>query len=212
MRTQQLGNRVYNYYQSTKYSSWVMATGQSTFIPFANVEAENLRNYTKGQNLFLNNQGRVLALKMNLHGVNFGRLQLQDADGLLTPADAINAFLSQGRIVISQDSKVVHEDLLASLAPKLPTLAIGTKVGTPTNTYQPVSISNDNESSINVKTSVKNGVYFTPPLIVDQGRTINFQVVFPSTYTIPSALNNHVAQFILVTEELPQENLSQARA
>jgi hypothetical protein len=211
MRIQKIDDRLLNYYQSTKYSSWVMATGQNSFVPFANVEAENLRNYTKGQNLFLNNQGRVLALKANLFSPNFGRLKYQDSDGLLTIADDLNSFINQGRIIITQDSKTVHEDLLSSLIEPIPQIVTGEKVGTPTNTYRPMSISGRIDSSVNVKNSTKYGAYFTPPLIVGQGRTINFVVQYPSTYSIPASLNNHVLQFILVTEELPQENISQAR-
>ena len=212
MRQQLINGQPVEFYNSEKYSSWVLATGQNSFQPFANTEAENLRNYSRGQNLFSNNQGRILALQARIHAPNFGRLSLQDAtSGALTIADDLNAFLSQARIEIRQDSKIVHEGLIQNIAEPLPFLIKGEKVGTPTNAYNPISVSGAGNSSLNVKRSIKNGVYFTPPLMVSQGRTVSFSVSTPSSYTIPAGLNNHIVQFILFTEEIPQANLVQAR-
>lgn len=199
------------FYQSVKYSTWVLTTGQTGFTPFAGVEASNLRYYNVGQNLFFQNQGRVLALKATLSGPSFGRLNLQDSAGALAIADSAQALFQQARIVISQDSQIVHEDLLRNLIQPLPLFANPIVTGTPVNAYGPIGISSSNDSSAMIKRAQKPGVYFTPPMFVAQGRNISFQVVTPTGYSIPANLNTYNLQFILVTEELPQSNLAQVR-
>ena len=214
MRQTKIGNSVVPYYQSEKYSTWTLVTGQNGFRPFNNVEAENLRNYSKGQNLFTNNQGRVLALKAEIHAPSYGIASYAMASENTAPAalDEINKVVSQGRIQIEQDSQVVHQSLLGSIVEPLPTLIFTFKVAYPTNKYNsPTAVAN-NDSSIMIKRSQKVGLYWTPPLFVAQGRTIDFYVTLPSGVTIPASLNNWIIKFILVTEEIPQSNLSQVRA
>lgn len=214
MRQTKIGNSIVPYYQSEKYSTWVLATGQTGFRPFNNVEPENLRNYSKGQNLFLNNQGRILALKAEIHAPSYGIASYAMGAENTAPAtlDEINKIISQARVQIDQDSQTVHQALLSSLVEPLPVLIFPFKVGSPTTTYnQPTAVSN-NDSSLMVKRSQKVGVYWAPPLFVAQGRTIDFIVSLPSGVTVPSALNNWIIKFHLITEEIPQSNLSQVRS
>jgi len=213
MRQTKIGDSVVPYYQSEKYSTWQMVTGDTGFRPFNNVESVNLRNYSKGQNLFLNNQGRILALKAELHGASFSALSYAMSAENTNPTvlDELNKIIAQGRIQIQQDSQIVHESLLSSIVEPLPKLIYPYKVATPTNTYnQPVAVAS-NDSSIMVKRSQKIGIYWTPPLFVAQGRTVDFYVTLPSGSSVPASLNNYIIKFLLVTEEIPQSNLSQVR-
>lgn len=213
MRQTRIGQSVVPYYQSEKYSTWVLATGNTSFRAFNNTEAESLRNYNKGQNLFTNNQGRVLALKAEIHAPSYGIASYAMAAENTAPAalDEMNKLVAQGRIEIAQDSQVVHQSLLSSLVEPLPTLIFPFKVASPTNTYNSPAIAANNDSSIMVKRSQKVGVYFTPPLFVAQGRTIDFSVTLPSGISVPATLNGWILKFLLVTEEIPQSNLSQVR-
>lgn len=213
MRQTRIGQSVVPYYQSEKYSTWVLATGNTSFRAFNNTEAESLRNYNKGQNLFTNNQGRVLALKAEIHAPSYGIASYAMASENTAPAalDEMNKLIAQGRIEIAQDSQVVHQSLLSSLVEPLPTLIFPFKVASPTNTYNSPVIATNNDSSIMVKRSQKVGVYFTPPLFVAQGRTIDFSVTLPSGISVPASLNGWILKFLLVTEEIPQSNLSQVR-
>ena len=213
MRQTKIGDSVVPYYQSEKYSTWKMTTGDTGFRPFNNVEDLSLRNYTKGQNLFQNNQGRVLALKAEIHAPDYGSLAFtMTAENTVPPVlTAFNKIISQGRIQVVQDSQVVHESLLSSIIEPLPKLIFPFETGTASNTYNnPVAVQS-NDSSIMVKRSQKIGIYWTPPLFVAQGRTIDFYVTLPSGLNVPSDLSNHIVKFLLVTEEIPQSNLSQIR-
>jgi hypothetical protein len=128
-----------------------------------------------------------------------------------TTFDKLALILNQARVSITQDSQVVHEDLLCNLTETLPTLVMPQKIGTPTNSYNsPVAVSSQ-DSSIMVKRSQKIGVYWTPPLMVSQGRTIDFNVTLPTGISVDSSLNTWQIVFNLVTEEIPQSNLSQVR-
>lgn len=213
MRQTKIGDSVVPYYQSEKYSTWKMSTGDTGFRPFNNVEDLSLRNYTKGQNLFQNNQGRVLALKAEIHAPDYGNLSFTMASENTVPTvlTEFNKIISQGRIQVQQDSQVVHESLLSSIIEPLPNLVFPAKIGTPTNTYNQPSAIVSNDSSIMVKRSQKIGIYWTPPLFVAQGRTIDFYVTLPSGLSVAAALSNHIIKFLLVTEEIPQSNLSQIR-
>lgn len=213
MRQTKIGDSVVPYYQSEKYSTWKMTTGDTGFRAFNNVEDLSLRNYTKGQNLFQNNQGRVLALKAEIHAPDYGSLAFtMTAENTVPPVlTAFNKIISQGRIQVQQDSQVVHESLLSSIIEPLPKLIFPFESGTASNIYNnPVAVQS-NDSSIMVKRSQKIGIYWTPPLFVAQGRTIDFYVTLPSGLSVPSDLSNHIIKFLLVTEEIPQSNLSQIR-
>lgn len=213
MRQTKIGNAVVPYYQSTKYSTWKMSTGDTGFKPFNASEDVSLRNYTKGQNIFTNNQGRVLALKAFVTGAGFVRptFSMSAENTAPTTFDKLALLINQGRVVISQDSQVVHEDVLSNLVEPLPTLITPYKVGTPTNTYNSPAVAVSNDSSPMVKRSQKMGIYWTPPLMVAQGRTINFDVSLPTGISVDASLSNWQFVFILVTEEIPQSNLSQVR-
>jgi len=201
------------YYQSVKYSTWKLATGDTSFRPFNNAEDITLRNYNKGQNIFQNNQGRILALKAIVTGAGFVKptFAMSAENTAPTTFDKLSLLLNQGRIAIAQDSQIVHEDLLTSLVEPLPTLVMPYKNGSPSGVYnQPTAIAS-NDSSPMVKRSQKIGVYWTPPLMVAQGRTIDFSISLPTGISIDSSLNNWQIVFVLVTEEIPQSNLSQVR-
>lgn len=213
MRQTKIGTAIVPYYQSVKYSTWKLATGDTAFRPFNNAEDITLRNYNKGQNIFQNNQGRILALKCIVTGPSFVRptFAMSAENTAPTTFDKLAIILNQARISITQDSQVVHEDLLSNLVETLPTLIMPHKVASPTNIYnQPVAVSSQ-DSSIMVKRSQKIGVYWTPPLMVSQGRTIDFNVTLPTGISVDSSLNTWQIVFNLVTEEIPQSNLSQVR-
>jgi len=213
LRQTKIGNAVVPYYQSTKYSTWKMSTGDTGFKPFNASEDITLRNYTKGQNIFTNNQGRVLALKAFVTGASFVKptFSMSAENTAPTTFDKLALLLNQGRVVVSQDSQVVHEDVLSNLVEPLPTLVMPFKVGTPVNSFNLPAIVASNDSSPMVKRSQKMGIYWTPPLMVAQGRTINFDVSLPTGISVDSSLNTWQIVFILVTEEIPQSNLSQVR-
>lgn len=200
------------YYISEKYSTWVLSTGQTGFVPFNNVESANLRNYNKGQNIFASNQGRILALQTRLAGASFGRLALQDASYTWTPADELCKLVNQATIEIRQDGSIVHQGLIQSITAPLPVVGEGQNIGTPTNTTRPSALSAPvGNSSALTKGAEKNIVYFTPPLIIGAGRSIDFNVSLPTGISVPASLANYIVQFILTTEELPQANLSEVR-
>lgn len=213
MRQTKIGDSIVPYFQSEKYSTWVLATGATGFKPFNNVEDINLRNYNKGQNLFTNNQGRLLALKAELHGVDYASLSFPMAAKNTVPTilTELNKLVAQGRITVSQDSQIVHESLLSSIVEPLPKLIFPFEIGTATNTFNLPDAVQPNDSSIMVKRSQKIGIYWTPPLFVAQGRTVDFQVSLPANYSVPASLNGIIVKFLLVTEEIPQSNLSQVR-
>jgi hypothetical protein len=213
MRQTKIGNAIVPYYQSTKYSTWKMATSDTGFKPYNASEDITLRNYTKGQNIFTNNQGRVCALKAFITGPSFVNptFAMSAENTAPTTFDKLSLLINQARLVISQDSQVVHEDVLSSLIEPMPTMVMPFKVGTPTNTFNLPAIVSSNDSSPMVKRSQKVGIYWTPPLMVAQGRTINFDVSLPTGISVDSSLNTWQIVFILVTEEIPQSNLSQVR-
>jgi hypothetical protein len=213
MRQTKIGNAIVPYYQSTKYSTWKMATSDTGFKPYNASEDITLRNYTKGQNIFTNNQGRVCALKAFVTGPSFVNptFAMSSENTAPTTFDKLSLLINQARLVISQDSQVVHEDVLSSLIEPMPTMIMPHKVGTPTNTFNLPAIVSSNDSSPMVKRSQKVGIYWTPPLMVAQGRTINFDVSLPTGISVDASLNTWQIVFILVTEEIPQSNLSQVR-
>lgn len=211
-RIQRISGMNVPYYLSEKYSTWVLSTGATGFVPFNNVEAANLRNYNKGQNIFQSNQGRVLALQTRLLGASFGRLALQDATFTWTPLDELSKLINQAVIEIRQDGSIVHQGMLSSFTQPLPTVGEGQNIGTPTNTTRPATLSAPvGNSSALTKGAEKNILYFTPPLIVGAGRAIDFNVSLPTGISVPASLANYIVQFVLTTEELPQANLSEVR-
>lgn len=212
MRIQKINNLDVPFYNSTKYSTWVMAEGDTGFNPFSGAESsQNLRFYANGQNLFTQNSGRVLALQAKFFAPSYSAPVYQTlATGAFTILEEISKVMQNGLISISQDSNIVHEDLLSNLMPELPKFGYGVKTGTPADTYQPVSVANFSAGSNEVKRSNKTGIYFTPPLMVLPARSISFQCKLNSG-TVPASLNGYIIRFELTTEELPQANAAQVR-
>lgn len=200
------------FYTSEKYSSWVLTAGQTGFRPFAGQESSpTLYKYKIGQNIFDNNQGRVCALKAKVHGASFGSIAFGRPTSGASPAvpsvlNQLEILLNQARIQILQDTKVVHDGLVSSLVEPLPHLIFSGRDGTPSNAYEIVSPVYRNESSLLVKNSQKYGVYWTPPLMVAQGRSLDFIVSLPSGITVNADLQTAgiIIKFELATEELPQ--------
>lgn len=213
MRVQKLGNRDVIFYNSTKYSSWVMATGDTGFNPFSNSEASaGIRFYSSGSNLFTQNSGRVLALHAKFFGASYTTPEYQDSTtGAFTVRDAIQQVRENGLLTISQDGNVVHEDLLSNLMPAIPTYAYGIAVGAPNNIFNQAQAQSFDAGSNEVKRSNKTGVYFTPPLIVLPSRNISFKVQL-NTGSIPAALNTMIVRFELTVEEFPQANATEVRS
>jgi hypothetical protein len=211
MRLQNINGANVPFYNSTKYSTWVMATGDTGFTPFAGIESAGLRYYATGQNLFTQNSGRVLSIQAKFFAPNYTALRFQDlTTGALTIAEELSKIRQNGLLQITQDSNVVHEDALSNLLPEIPTFIVGVQTGTPTNTYQPVSVGNFSAGGNEVKRSNKTGMYFTPPLMVLPARNISFNVRL-NQGTVPSTLNTFICRFELSVEELPQSNASQVR-
>lgn len=200
------------FYNDDKYSTWVLATAATGFTPFAAVEAETLRNYKIGQNLFDQNQGRVLLLKGSIHGPNFARFDLGARSGALADIpNAMNALLEQGRITITQDSQITHKDLLCNLFPRLPLASSADSNGTlPANSVVPNFPAVVSDGGL-VKSASKMGYYFSPPLFIAAGRNIQFVVNFPTGYSVPAVLNNYILKFELSVEEIPQSNITEVR-
>jgi hypothetical protein len=123
----------------------------------------------------------------------------------------LNKLIAQARIQVQQDSQVVHESLMSSLVEPLPKLIYPFEVGTVSNSFNMPDAVQPNDSSIMVKRSQKVGIYWTPPLFVAQGRTIDFSISLPGNYSVPSSISTLCIKFLLVTEEIPQSNLSQVR-
>jgi hypothetical protein len=201
------------FYESHKYSTWALATGATAFQPFNNIEAANLRNYDKGQNIFKQNQGRILALRVSFHGPAYVNPTLQTGATFvtLTATQDYNAFMAQARLSILQDSQLVHEDLLSSYLPYAPWIYQAPDAGTPTAATRPLTFFDPNDGNGNNYKASKWGVVFRPPLVVGAGRSVDFQVTTPPGYSLPSTLNGFYVRFELVTEELPQSSISQVR-
>lgn len=202
------------YYNDYKYSSYVLASGSTGFLPFAAVEAENLRNYKIGQNLFDQNQGRVLLIKGSIHAPNYARFDLGARSAAYGDiANAMNALIEQGRLSITQDSQLVHKDLLQNLFPRIPmaSTADSSNGVLPANSITPnfPALVYDNGLT---KSANKIGYYFAPPLFVANGRNISFAVTFPTGYAVPAILANYILKFELSVEEIPQSNISEVRA
>lgn len=198
------------FYTSEKYSSWVLASGQTGFKPFSGAESSpTLYKYKVGQNLFDNNQGRICAMKAKVHGASFGSIAFGRPTSGASPAvpailTALETLINQARITILQDTKVVHDGLLSSIMEPLPNLIFSGRDGTPSNAYEVITPINKQDSSLLVKGATKYGVYWTPPLMVAQGRSIDFNISLPSGVTVDSSLANMIIKFELATEELPQ--------
>lgn len=205
------------FYTSEKYSTWVLATGATGFRPFSGQESSSaLYKYKIGQNLFDNNQGRICALKAKVHGPSFGAIPFGRPTSGASPAvptvlQNLEILLNQARVQILQDTKIVHDGILSSLVEPLPHLIFSGRDGTPSNAYEVIMPSYRNESSLLVKNSQKFGVYWTPPLMVAQGRSVDFIVSLPVGITVDSSLNNFIIKFELATEELPQFSPSPVR-
>jgi hypothetical protein len=207
------------FYTSEKYSSWVLVSGQTGFRPFAGQESSpTLYKYKIGQNIFDNNQGRVCALKAKIHGNNFGSVAYGRPTSGATPAvpavlNQLEILINQARVQILQDTKVVHDGLLGSLIEPLPQLIFSGRDGTPASVYEIVSPIYRNDSSLLIKGSQKAGVYWTPPLMVAQGRSIEFNVTLPTGITVGADLQTAgiIIKFELATEELPQMSPSPVR-
>lgn len=205
------------FYTSEKYSSWVLATGQTGFRPFAGQESSStLYKYKVGQNLFDNNQGRICALKAKIQGVSFGSIAWGRPTSGASPAvptilSNLDILINQARITVLQDTKIVHDGLLSSIMEPLPNLFFSGRDGTPSNAYEIVTPINKQDSSLLVKGAQKFGVYWTPPLMVAQGRSIDFNVTLPTGVSVDSSLANLIIKFELATEELPQMSPSPVR-
>lgn len=194
------------FYQRTLYSTWALATGDTSFKPFNNVEAVSLRNYNKGQNIFNSNQGRLLALRANIFGPSYAQpvLQASGASYAFTVADEWAKILNQATFQVSQDSEITHQGMLSDLVLNLPQPIL-------TNTGTPLAAVVNDDGSPNIRNARKRGVYWTPPIMVAQGRTLEFDVSLPSGVTVNALLNTHILQFILTVEEIPQSNLQKVR-
>lgn len=205
------------FYTSEKYSSWVLASGNTGFRPFSGAEANStLYKYKLGQNIFDNNQGRVCALKAKVVGQSFGSIAWGRPTSGASPAvptilNNLEILINQARIQVLQDTKIVHDGLLSSIMEPLPNLIFSGRDGTPSNAYEIVTPINKQDSSLLVKGATKYGVYWTPPLMVAQGRSIDFIVTLPTGVTVDSSLVNLIIKFELATEELPQMSPSPVR-
>jgi hypothetical protein len=212
MRIQKIDGQNAPFYNSTKYSTWVMATGDTGFNPFSGAESsQTLRFYSNGQNLFTQNAGRILAYQAKFFAPNYSAPVYQTlATGAFTILEEISKIMQNGLVSIVQDSNVVHEDVLSNLMPELPKFGYGVVNGAPTNTYQPVSVANFSAGGNEVKRSNKTGIYFTPPLMVLPARNVSFRCTL-NAGTVPAALNGYIIRFELTTEELPQSNAAMVR-
>ncbi|WP_061271117.1 hypothetical protein [Leptospira interrogans] len=200
------------FYNDYKYSTWVLATGNTGFNPFSAVEPETLRNYKIGQNLFDQNQGRILLIKGSFHGANYARFDLGARSAALSDiANAMNALIEQGRLTITQDSQITHKDLLSNLFPRIPLASSADSNGVlPANSVVPNIPANVYDGGL-VKTADKLGYYFSPPLFIASGRNVSFAVNFPTGYSVPTVLNNYILKFELSVEEIPQSNMTEIR-
>lgn len=206
MRVQEINGTPVQFYQRTLYSTWTLATGDTSFRPFDNVEATNLRNYNKGQNIFQSNQGRLLALRANIFGPAFAQAILQDSGSSYDfgVADEWSKVLNQATFQVLQDSEITHQGMLQDLVLNLPQ-PILSSAGAPL-----AAVVND-DGSPNIRNARKRGVYWTPPIMVLQGRTLDFLVSLPSGVTVNALLNTHILQFVLTVEEIPQSNAAKVR-
>lgn len=186
-----------DYYQKTAYSTWVLATGVSSYTYFNNIEAPVNRNYTKGQNFFEQNQGRILAYQMEL-------LDSSGANPTYTPAIATawGSLRNNLQIVTTQDS-TVSDLCLASDISERPPAIVGATPG--------VGIANFDGGSALVKASSKRAKYFEPPLFVANGRAIDIVASLNLAGGIPSALNGFLLRLYAILEEMPQTNVNAVR-
>lgn len=193
-RYQEINGKIVPYFKKTAFSTWVLATDQTSYTPFNNVEATSLRNYNKGQNLFEMNRGRVLALSAELLDASYAV-----PNWTLALATAWESVRQKGVIVISQDGTVSDNVTLKEISIPAP-LIVGT-----------VAITNFDAGSPLKASSSKRACYYEPPLIVDTGRSLDFAVNLIGV-KVPAALNNYNLRFELVTEELPIESTQEIRS
>ena len=184
-RYQQIDNKIVPYYKKTAFSTWVLATGQSSYTPFNNVEATTLRNYNKGQNIFEMNRGRVLALSAELLDSSYAT-----PVWTVALATAWESIRNKGVILVSQDGTTSDNVTLKEISTPAP-LIVGV-----------AAIANFDSGSPLKASSSKRACYYEPPLIVDTGRSLDFAITLIGV-TVPAALNGYNIRFDLVTEELP---------
>lgn len=185
---------IVDYYQKTAFSTWVLATGQSNYTYFNNIEGPAQRNYQKGQNFFEQNQGRILAYQMEL-------LDSAGANPTWTPAIATawGTLRNALQIVTSQDSTISDLTLGSDLAPPSP-LIIGASV----------AVANFDGGSAFVKPSSKRGKYFEPPLFVGNGRSVDIIANVIGT-SVPAGVNGFLLRLYAILEEMPQTNINAVR-
>ena len=55
------------------------------------------------------------------------------------------------------------------------------------------------------------GMWFSPPIIVDFGRNLSFKLSLPSGVSVAAVANNYIIQLKAVLEEYPNVNLAEVR-
>lgn len=201
------------YYQREIYSTWTLATGQTGYQFFANVEAVNLRNYNLGQNIFVSNRGSVLALVGGVFAPAYGQTRDLTSAASGDIADAINAILAQGELTITKDSDIEHKCLLQSIFGTFQNLQETREVPTPVNDFaNAVPAIAAPASPWNRDAAFPGYVPLSPPSIVDFGRTIGFTVTLPQGVAVDAVANNFILQLRLLIEEYPVGGLEPIRA
>lgn len=201
------------FYQSLKWSTWTMAQGDTGFSFFAGVETDQTKyRYHRGQNMFTTNNGYFLSMRAVFRGAAFVHFDPNGASFDLANLDAYEALVAKSLVSVKVDTKPDHEDSLVNFLPRSPFVFSGASIGTPNNLVRPYTAWDNQDGSGWNRRSGKWGVYWTPPIHIETGRTHEIRVDLIGGASVPAALASHCLTLYLLTEEIPQGNTQELRA
>lgn len=207
--TRQIEKTIKPYYPRTIYDSLALATGValSGFKPFNNQTAiANTSGYTKGQNLFELNQGRLLYMAGDILGASFAAFKPITGIGTSAALDDYAKLWSQHSVFLKQDGQDAHKMLFSEMFPEPTWWSDAITSGTAAQVAPPGT------GGALWSQSTRRGVYFAPPIFVGNGRTLDFSIVTASAYSPAAALNTFVLRFTLAIEEIQPDNPAPVRA
>ncbi len=211
MRMREIAGQQTRFYQRSAYSTWTLATGNTGYDFFANSEASTLRNYNLGQNIFYSNRGALLGLQASIYGASYAAITDITSATYGDIATALNQIITQATITISLDSEPNHIAMLSDLIKPLPILIEADQFGTASNVAKPVVPYALQDNTMYNRDANVQGMWFSPPIIVDFGRNLSFKLSLPSGVSVAAVANNYIIQLKAVLEEYPNVNLAEVR-
>lgn len=183
------------------YSTWKMATGETSYTYFANAESAGsygsyARYNTGGKNPLHSKNGTILGFSAKLHGAAFAQPVYQ------TIIDDYNKLIHQAYYTIIKNKRTIREGVLAAITEPVPVILNATATGTPADTYRTVTAIQQSGINIENKTNMKHALYL--PIELSDGDSLIFKVELPNNgYTIGSGLNDHLLTVYALALEYP---------